>query len=111
MKILLAILVFNILVPSILMNGAFFRLINDADETNTKVLLWPEFFACSMEKTCSYVLQNKQTKKFKTAKDKKELDSLKEPFAIWEKMSAEEGKTALLANIDWRCPIMADRPF
>ena len=62
------------------------------EDTNEKGFLQPEFFTCSIDKSCSYVIKYKKTNKFKIVKNKIELESLKEPVTLWEKMPSVEGK-------------------
>ena len=93
MKFLLVLFILHrIFVPSIVQCGSIFLLLNDAGNTNEKRFLQPEFFSCSIDESCSHVIQYKKTNKFKIVKDKMELESLKEPVTIWEKMPSKEGK-------------------
>ena len=93
MKLLLVVFILHrIFVPSIVQCGSFFRLLNDMEDTYEKGFLQREFFTCSINKSCSYVIKYKKTSKFKIIKDKMELDSLKEPVTIWEKMRSKEEK-------------------
>ena len=93
MKLLLVFFsLYQTLALSISQCGSFFRLLKDVQDTSEGGFLQPEFFICSIDKSCSYVIQYKKTNKFKIFKDKMELESLKEPVALWKKMPCEECK-------------------
>ncbi|XP_065060762.1 uncharacterized protein LOC135688015 isoform X2 [Rhopilema esculentum] len=48
------------------------------------------FHICSMDETCTHVIRYRTTKEYKMAKDKTEIENLKEEAVVWEKVAIKK---------------------
>ena len=71
--------------PSTANCGSLFELVNDNGETEQERSLHQEFFACSRDKQCRFVIQYKKTKNYRVVKDERDTTELSEPVFKWKK--------------------------
>ena len=70
--------------------GSFFELVGDNGEVVEEGFLHKEFFTCSRDERCHFVVQNNRTKKHRVLKDGRDTTKLRKQVFKWRKRVPDE---------------------